>query len=75
MRGLSLFHCITNSRQSLSALQEEDLAKRRVSCLQIIEEEAREVASMNAEELRKFDQELEARAKQRDIDMGQRWKP
>lgn len=46
--------------------------------MQILEEEAKEredVASMNAEELRKFDQELEARARQRDIDMGRRWKP
>ena len=78
MRAPSRFHCITNSRQSLSALQEAHLADRQASCLQIIEEEAREredVASMNAEELRKFDQELEARAKQRDIDMGRRWKP
>ena len=30
---------------------------------------------MNAEELRRFDQELEARTRQRDIDMGRRWKP
>ena len=54
------------------------LAEWQASRTQIIEEEAREredVASMNAEDLRKFDQELEARARQRDIDMGRRWKP
>ena len=46
--------------------------------MQIIEERAGEeedVARMNAEALRRFDQELEARTKQRDIDTGQRWKP
>jgi len=46
--------------------------------LQVMEEEAREreeVAKMNADELRRFDQELESRTRQRDIDMGRRWKP
>ena len=46
--------------------------------MQTVEEEAREeesVAQMNSEELRRFDQELETRARQRDIDMGRRWKP
>ncbi|CAL5224899.1 g7660 [Coccomyxa viridis] len=47
----------------------------------VMEDEARQereeesVAQMNAEELRRFDQELEARTRQRDIDMGRRWKP
>ena len=55
------------------------LGSQSCPCLvQIVEEEAREeesVAQMNAEELRRFDQELETRARQRDIDMGRRWKP
>ncbi|CAK0787758.1 hypothetical protein CVIRNUC_010980 [Coccomyxa viridis] len=36
--------------------------------------EEEDVARMNAEALRRFDQELEGRAKQRDIDTGERWK-
>ena len=44
----------------------------------MLEDEARErddAAKMNANQLRRFDEELEARTRQRDIDMGRRWKP
>ena len=51
---------------------------RLVWNVQVIDKQRQEeedVARMNAEALRRFDQELEARTKQRDIDTGQRWKP